>query len=157
MPMMASLSLSGRIKFSLLVMLHIFVAILGTALIETTVFRVVRSHSLAGLLWKEWAVSTLGAAILGFSLHRIWRTSTAKWAWTLPAVWFLLAILASFSSSGNQSVLGANHGFWSQFSGAGCAGGLQDVECRRFFLFTLTFVRSAGYSVGAKVSEWFQP
>src|SRR3981081_3213350 len=71
------------LKFCGAVILNTFVAVIGSAILEGigTVFH---PHSIAALLWKEWSLSLLCAAFIGFSMWRTWRTSAAKYAWILP-------------------------------------------------------------------------
>jgi len=76
------------LKFSGLLAVHIVIALLGTAVLESSLHRTIRPNSIATVLWKEWILSAAIAFGLGFSGQRLWQNTAAKWAWVLPALWF---------------------------------------------------------------------
>jgi hypothetical protein len=134
--------------------LNICIALFCTPVLEAGIGKMFHPHSLAGLLWKWWTLDLLCAAGLGFSISRLWRSGNAVWTWVLPVVWFAFRFVPMALSGGNQSVL-VGHNVWSQFSGNGCASGMQSLACRNFFLFTLPLIRGIAYSLGAFLSLMF--
>lgn len=139
-------------KFSGILILHTLVALIGTAILENTVWTVFRPQSLSAFLWKEWILSLLCAALVGFLMWRTWRGSAAMWVWLLTGSWFVLRFVLSLPASHGSSVL-AGGGLWDQFSGSACDGGIRTVGCRNFFVFTIPFARGVAYSVGALLSS----
>lgn len=137
------------IKFFGALILNIFAAVLGTAVLESTVGKVFHPHSIATVLWKEWSLSLSCAALIGFATWRRWRMPASKWTWVIPSLWFGLRFVpASIFTRGSV---------WSQFSGADCDNGLHAVGCQDFFMFTIPFVRGVSYSVGAYFSSLVRP
>ncbi len=142
-------------KFVFFLIVNVVIAVLGTAIPETIVGKLLfRPHSLSGVLWKAWTLNIVCAGCLGLAVHRIWKTSAAKWTWVLPSLWFLIRIVPALLSTTNQSVFAANNGTWFQFSGLGCGNGIRPLECKNFFLFTIPFVRAVAYSLGSGISGW---
>jgi len=112
------------LKFFGFLVINVVVALIGTAIVDSTIGKVFPAHSLVTVLWKEWILSMVCAVFIGFGIS------------------FFLAI-------GSGAV-------WSQFCGTGCANGIRSVECRNFFVFTIPFIRSVSYSLGAYVSSLVQ-
>jgi hypothetical protein len=137
------------LKFCGALILNTFVALIGTAVLETTVGKAFRPHSLAAILWKEWSLSLLCAVLIGFGMWRTWRMSASKWTWILPGVWFGLRFV--------QVVFFVRGGIWSQFSGTDCENGVHAFGCWNFFAFTIPFIRGVAYSIGAFVSSLVSP
>jgi len=135
------------LKFGGLLLVNLALAVIGTAILETAVWRVISSHSVAAVVWKEFTFSIVCAAFIGFGMWRTWRNSAAKWTWILPAVWFALGYL---TIAGHGDVWGRLFGF-----GSGSVLGAPDV--RSFFLFTVPLVRAISYSVGAYLSSLLYP
>lgn len=133
--------------------LHTIVAILGTAILESAIWKAFRSHSLEAILWKEWSLSLLCAAFIGFLMWRTWRGNAAMWAWVLPSLWFAFMFLLALPASQKHSAL-VGGALWTQFSGAACDSGPHALGCRNFFVITIPFVRGVSYSVGACLSSW---
>jgi hypothetical protein len=146
--------LSSRLKFVFFLIVNVVIAIFGTAIFETAVGKLFRPHSLSGWLWKEWTLSIVCAACLGLAVHRIWKTSAAKWTWVLPSFWFLIRIVPALLSTTDHSVLVADNGIWFQFFGLGCSNGFRALQCLNFFVFTIPFVRAVAYSLGSGISGW---
>jgi|ERR1019366_220019 hypothetical protein len=140
------------LRFCGAVILQSIVAILGTAVLESAIGTAFRPHLLAAILWKEWILSLLCAAFIGFFMWRTWRGSAAMWAWILPCLWFAFMFLLALPASQKQSVL-VSGGLWTQFSGAACDGGSHALGCRNFFVITIPFVRGVAYSAGACLSS----
>lgn len=111
------------LRFVGFLIVHTVIALIGTAIVEHVIWRLVPAHSVVGILWKECILSATCAALIGFGVWKIWPNSAAKWVWVLPALWF------SFHS---RTVL---------------------VAPPSFFVITVPFVRAASYSTGAYISS----
>jgi hypothetical protein len=131
------------LKFAAFLLINLLVAIIGTAILDTTLGRLIPSHSFAALVWKECGLSIVCAAFIGFGMWRTWRSSAAKWTWVLPAAWFAVGFLAI---AGRGNVFG-------HFFGFGSGTNFGAAEVRSFFLFTVPLIRAISYSVGANVSS----
>jgi hypothetical protein len=81
------------LKFGGLLLLNLAGAVIGTAILDTALRRVISSHSVAVIVWKEFILSIVCAAFIGFGMWRTWRNSAAQWTWILPAVWFAFGYL----------------------------------------------------------------
>ena len=129
----------------------------GTAILEATLFKMIPVHSIAGVIRKEWILSILCAWFIGFFMYRTWKSETAKWAWTLPSLWFIFGCLVALGSTREHSVLSgtgsALANFWAQLSGSGCDSGIRAPGCRNFFVFTVSFIPAVSYSTGAFLSS----
>ena len=136
------------LKFCGALILNTIVALIGTAVLESTIGKAFRSQTLAAVLWKEWTLSLLCAAFVGFFIWRTWRVSAAMWVWVLPSIWFGLHLVLALSASRSESVLVAG-GLWSQVSGTTCKDGVRALGCWKFFVVTIPFIRGVAYSVGA--------
>jgi len=114
------------------------IAIIGTAIAEGAVWKIVPVHSVMGVLWKECFFDIICATTLGFGMCRVLRTPAAKWVWVLPSVWFAFGFLARHGDVfggllGQRSVLGA-------------------PDTKSFFTFTVPLFRACFYSAGAYIS-----
>ncbi len=131
------------LKFFGLLLVNIVVAVIGTAILTTAIGKAFHGHSLAAILWKEWSLSIGCAAVIGFGMWRTWRSHVAQWTWALPAVWF-----------GVKFILAVGKGpLLFQFSGEACVEGVRPIGCINWFVFTIPFIRSVFYSLGAYVSS----
>ena len=130
-----------------LLLVNLVVAVIGTAILDTGMSRVIASHSIAAMVWKEFILSIVCAAFIGFGMWRTWRNSAAKWTWVLPAVWFAFGYL---TIAGRGDV-------WGRLSGFGSGSVLGAPDVRSFFLFTVPLVRAISYSVGASLSSLLYP
>jgi uncharacterized membrane protein (UPF0182 family) len=135
------------LKFVAALLINVVVAIIGTAILDTTLGRMIPSHSFAALVWKECGLSVICAAFIGFGMWRTWRSSAAKWTWVIPAVWFTVGFLA-IAGRGNV---------WGRIFGFGSGSNFGAAEARTFFLFTVPLIRAVFYSVGAYVSSLRYP
>jgi hypothetical protein len=131
------------LKFTGLLLVNLAVALIGTAVLYSAFWRIIPSHSVTAIIWKEFIFSIVCAGFIGFGMWRTWRNSAAKWTWVLPAVWFALGYL---TIAGNGDV-------WDRLSGFGSGSVLSAPDARSFFLFTVPLVRAASYSVGAYLSS----
>ena len=134
------------LKFFTFVVVNVVIATIGTAILDTGLRRAIPTHSLTSVMWKECLFSMICAAGLGFSIRRIWRNSAAMWTWILPSIWFLVGLLAI---SGHSRVFGRPFVLSS--------GDMGVADIRSFFAFTVPFIRSVFYSVGAFLSSSFHP
>ena len=115
------------LRFLGLLMINTVVAVIGTAILETAVWRVFPAHSAVGVLTKEWIISITFATSIGFGMWRTWRSSAAKWTWIVPALWFIFGLYS-------DSVFSAS-------------------DRRGFFTFTVPLIRAISYSLGAYISS----
>jgi hypothetical protein len=129
------------LRFLGLLVIHTVVAIIGTAIAEGEIWKLVPVHSVVGVLWKDCVFGTTLATLIGFAMWRTWRTSAAKWVWVLPAVWFAFGFLIT-------------HGdVWGGLFGIGSRSVLATADTTSFFAFTAPFLRASCYSAGASVSS----
>jgi hypothetical protein len=129
-------------SFGLLVV-NIVVAVIGTAILTTAFGKGFHGHSLSAILWREYVLSIGCAAFIGFGMWRTWRSHLAFWTWVLPALWFAAKFLLAIRAG---SLL-------FQFSGKACVEGVRPIGCINWFVFTMPFIRSVFYSLGAYVSS----
>ena len=127
------------LRFLGLLLIHTVIAIVGSAIAEGAIWKMVPSHSVVGVLWKEWFFSTICATSIGFGMWRALRTSAAKWAWVLPAVWFAFGLLA-------------RHGdVWGGLFGQRSV--LVAPDTKSFYAFAVPLFRASFYSSGACASS----
>jgi hypothetical protein len=69
----------------------------------------------------------------------------AYWTWVLPTLWFGVKFLLAV---GKGSLL-------FQFSGEACVEGVRPIGCINWFVFSIPFIRSVFYSVGAYACSVF--
>lgn len=131
-------------------MLNSLLALLGPALTEAPLDKVIRFHLGVGVVSTSWAFSILCAGLTAFFLCRAFRNGTAKWVWILPTLWFGLGIFAMARSYGH-TVFGET--IWTHFSGISCSKTPGLDTCRDFFAFTIPAVRGISYSLGAFFSS----
>lgn len=128
-------------------LVNLVVAVIGTAMLDTGISKVIPSHSIAMVVRKEFILSIICAGLIGFGMWRTWRNLAAKWTWVLPAVWFAFGYL-----------IVAGHGdAFGRLSGTGSVSVLSAPDVRSFFSFTVPLVRAVSYSVGAYVSSLLYP
>lgn len=137
-------ALLNALSFFGLLLLNVVVAVIGTAVLEATLGRIIPAHTVTAIFWKEIAVSVACATLVGFGMWRTWRSEAAKWTWVVPLLWFAFGL----------SVF-AGHGIWGPLS-FGSANNVA-AEIRSFFLFTIPLVRAVAYSVGAYISSFRYP
>lgn len=133
------------LKFFALLLLNVLVAVIGTAIVESAVWRLGGApHSIHAVLWKDAALSTIVAALIGFGMWSTWRSESVKWTWVIPSLWFLFGAMA---------VSGPGTVFGSLFP----TSAARPADARSYFLFTVTFIRGIAYSLGGYVSSCFYP
>lgn len=138
------------LKFVGALILHTLSALLGTAILESTIWSAFPMHSVAGVLWKELLLGAVCAGFIGFFIWRRWSSKAATLAWILPGVWFALGSML-LSGSGHSRVF-SDGSLWGRLSGIACNDG-SAAGCRTFFAVTVPLVRGISYSIGAYVSS----
>jgi hypothetical protein len=144
-----------------LFLLHLTLAFIGTAVLETAGRRLVaplleQVHSpqsaIFARLGEEWFFSLGCAALIGFIFGNHWPDDkSARWIWTVPTALLLTRVLLVAMTSRQSSVLDQGvDTVWSRFSGLGCYSWNGRLSCVDFFVFTLSTVRSVAYSVAAR-------
>lgn len=131
------------LKFVGLVLINLAVAVIGTAIPDTAVRRMIPSHSISAIVWKEIILSIVCAAFIGLAMWRTWQNSAAKWTWVVAAIWFAFGYL----------IMTGRGDVWGRLSGLGSGSVLSVPDVRSFFVFTVPLIRAASYSVGAYVSS----
>jgi hypothetical protein len=135
-------ALPSSLRFLGLLLLNVFVAVIGTAVLDAGLCRAIPGpHTIYAVLWKETALSIICASFIGFGMWRRWRSKAAKWTWVIPSLWFALGSLAI-----------AGHGIWGPLS-VSSVSYLGAAEARSFFLLTIPLIRAVAYSVGAYISS----
>ena len=120
------------IRNTALWLLNLFVALFGTAVVETPLSRLFHPHTITDVIVRTYALSALIAFVLGFFVYRHWKPSMAKWVGLAGLCWFLFGM---FLSVGRGSL-------WNQLSGTACEYRLQATGCRNYFVFTLPALRT---------------
>ena len=131
------------LKFCGALIVNLLVAVVGTTILDTGVRRVIPTHTVSAIVWKEIILSSVCAAFIGFFMWRTWRSSAAKWTWVLAALWFLFGYLAIARSAN----------VWLRLPGLGSGGVLSAPDVRTFFAFTVPLIRAISYSLGAYISS----
>jgi hypothetical protein len=139
------LAMLGALKFFGLLVINTVVAVIGTAILTTAIGQAFHPHSLGAILWKEWSLSIGCAGVIGFGMWRTWRSRVAHWTWVLPALWFGVKFIFAI---GQGPLL-------FKFSGEACVDGVRPVGCINWFAFSIPFVRSVFYSLGAYAASIF--
>lgn len=129
------------LRFVGLLVLHTVVAIIGTAIAEGAIWKLVPAHSIAGVLWKDCVFGATLATLIGFGMWRTWRTSAAKWVWVLPAIWFAFGFLIRRGD------------VWGGLFGIRSGSVLVPPDTTSFFVFTAPVLRASFYSAGASISS----
>ncbi len=102
------------------------------------------THSTVSIVLTEWIGSIVFAALLGVSVERRWRTTTARWVWIPALLWFLFGLTGRFGLPvGNP---------WRTFSGVACVHE-RGIPCIQFVIFTALLVRASTYSLAAFLSS----
>jgi hypothetical protein len=131
------------LKFSGSLLIHLIVAVIGTAILDTGVRRIIPTHTVAAIIWKEIILSAVCAAFIGFFMWRTWRSTAAKWIWVLAALWFVFGYLT----------VARNANVWGRLSGFSSGSVLSAPDVRTFFAFTVPLIRAIFYSAGAYISS----
>jgi CDP-diglyceride synthetase len=135
-------ALLKALRFFGLLLLNVFVAVIGTAVLDSAVRRALPPHTIGAVFAKETALSIICASLIGFGMWRTWRSEPAKWTLVIPSLWFTFGLLAV-----------AGHGIWGPLL-VSSASNFGAAEMRSFFLFTIPLIRAAAYSAGAYISSF---
>jgi hypothetical protein len=131
------------LKFVGSLLINLAAAVIGTAVLDTEVRRLIPTHTVAAIVWKEIILSIVCAVFIGFFMWRTWRSPAAKWIWVLAAPWFVFGYL-TIARSANV---------WGRLSGFSSGSVLSAPDVRTFFTFTIPLVRAISYSLGAYISS----
>jgi hypothetical protein len=142
--------------------LNTALAIFATPIFEGALYRAIPVHTISAILWKEWCLDITCATLIGFLMYRTWKSSSTKWVWVIPTLWFGFGVLVNGGLRHTDTVLyqdSAFRHFLTQFSGTDCKNGSRSPGCLNFFLFSVPFVRAVFYSIGGAVSShiYFAP
>lgn len=128
-------------RFVGFLIVHTLIALIGTAIVEHAIWRLVPAHSVVGIPWKECILSATCAILIGLGIWKICPTAAAKWVWVPITLWFTFGFLTR-----QGDVWGGLFDFHS-----GTA--LVAPDTRSFFVFTVPLLRIASYSIGAYISS----
>jgi hypothetical protein len=131
------------LKFVGSLLINLAAAVIGTAILDTEVRRLIPTHTVAAIVWKEIILSVVCAAFIGFFMWRTWRSSAAKWTWVLAALWFIFGYLAIARSAN----------IWGRLSGFSSGSVLSGPDVMTFFAFTVPLIRATSYSLAAYISS----
>ena len=132
-----------RLKFAAFVVIHLVIAVIGTAILDTSLRRRLAPDSFSGIIWTECLLSIICAMGIGFSVWRLWHNSAAMYTWIPAAAWFAFGFVATL---GRNDILGRLLPF-------GSGGTFGAAEIRSFFAFTVYLIRAIFYSLGAYISS----
>jgi len=133
------------LKFGALVLVHVVIATIGTAILGGGIRRAIpiHSHSVSAIVWKEFLLSVVCATGIGLSVWRMWRNSEAKYTWVPVTAWFVVGLAAA---AGHGDLMG-------RFFPTGNGGNSTVPEIRSFVMFTVPLIRAIFYSLGAYLSS----
>jgi hypothetical protein len=131
------------LKFGGSSLINLAAAVIGTAILDTEVRRLIPTHTVAAIVWKEIILSVVCAAFIGFFMWRTWRNSASKWIWVPAALWFIFGYL----------VIPRSVNVWGRLSGLSSESVLSAPDVRTFFAFTIPLIRTISYSLGAYISS----
>jgi hypothetical protein len=132
-----------RIRTWAVVIGNTLVAVLGTAVLESPLARIVHPHTGVGVIWREWITSIIIAGALGFAVQRYWKNGGARWSWILPSVFFVPVMVFVGLGSGHVA---------ARLSGRECAAELGGPGCWVYLMCTIPFVRGIAYSAAAALA-----
>jgi hypothetical protein len=103
--------------------------------------------NISQVIWKHTWLNALASFGLGYSVYRWWKTTPAKWIWVAGLCWFAQRAIRFWWEQRTLSVLGGGHSIYWEMSGFGCE--FERESCLDWLLYTLQFLRTVFYSVGA--------
>ena len=59
------------LKFFALLLVNVVVALIASAIVESAIDRLIPTHSIAGVVQKQWALSIVCAALLGVGMYTL--------------------------------------------------------------------------------------
>jgi hypothetical protein len=121
--------------------LNILVAAIGTAIVEAPFYNF-PYHSAPTAVVKEDVLSAVAAFGLGYFVYVRFRSDLAKWVWLGGLCWFGQRALLMLWRRGSSE---------SGMLGINCGSDVQ--SCDNWLGYTIPFLRTAFYSVGAWCSS----
>ena len=131
------------LKFTGSLLINLGVAVIGTRILDTEVRKLIPTHTVAAIVWKEIILSVVCAAFIGFFMWRTWRSCAAMWTWVPAALWFVFGYL-TIARSANV---------WGRLSGFSSGSVLSAPDVTTFFTFTIPLSRTIAYSLAAYISS----
>lgn len=124
-------------------LLHTGIAVFGTVLVEAPLAPYVRytPFGRTSILLAD-GLSAVAAFGLGYSVYRLWQPRVSKWLWMAGLCWFGSRALLT---------LDGTHGAIWELAGTETIPDLKSLT--NWSVFTLPFVRTAFYSLGALFSS----
>jgi len=140
--------MSRILKFATFVAIHLVIAVIGTAILDTSLRRRLAAplYSFSGIIWTESLLSIVFAMALGFGVWRVWHNSAGKYTWVPAVAWLVIGFLSTLGRSD----------IWGRFFSFGSGGGIRPAEMRTFFAFTVPLIRAACYSLGTYIPSLFR-
>jgi hypothetical protein len=129
-----------RLRNAALYVLHLAVAVFGSAFLSISIARVIHLRSVGASAVMACVVATFFGAVLGLVVYRTWRWKPAIWIWVPVGLFFGLVFLTTRSLPG---------GSWYWISGLAC-GQEERVGCVDFAC-TVMLLGCAGYSTGTLI------
>jgi hypothetical protein len=126
------------LEFSGLLLLKPVCGTRRTAMLDTTIGKMLPAHSPGAVLWREWILTIACGGLIGFGMKRTRISHAAMWTWVLSALWFGIPV----------SIAILHGDAWILYSGAGCVVEMPSLECEFFFLVTVRLIRGVSYSLG---------
>jgi hypothetical protein len=129
--------------------LNFLVASLGTQLLTSPFDRPFASADIFHTIVRSDVLSGVAAFGLGWFVYRTRRLTAAKWIWVAGLCFFCYGAIHFTLGQSSSSVLHPeqSHSLYWDMSGLGCRS---DAEsCRDWAFYTLQFLRTLSYSVGA--------
>jgi hypothetical protein len=129
------------------VVINLLIAIFGTTVIENPISSLIKVHTLAGILQREYVLNAICGCLLGYFVYRRWQLTAAKWLWTVGVGWIALRAILLLPAEHTSVLFPTEHkSIWSALSGSGCSNA---VSCTNELVLTILALRIATYSVGA--------
>jgi|SRR5579871_48168 len=137
---------SKRVRFALAFGVNLIVACVATNILSSP-FSHARSGNISQMLWSHVWLDSLAAFGLGYSIYRWFKPAAAKWVWIAGLCWVVQRAVRYYWEQRTYSVLAGGHSVFWEMSGLGCDSTVE--SCRDFGLYTLQFLRTVFYSLGA--------
>jgi len=132
------------LRFFGVLLLNLLVVLIGTAIVDTVLWKVFPTHTGVAVLWKEVILSVVCAAAIGFGMWRTWRSEPAKWTWVITTLLFCFGLVGL-----------AGRGIWGPLS---VDSAFSDArQTRAFLAFTVPMIRGVSYSLGALIGSFVYP
>jgi len=105
--------------------------------------------SIHAAILRDQLSNALAAFGLGYFVYRTWRPTASKWVWIAGLCWLGQRAVRFWYEQRTFSVIHVYQGpsiFW-EMSGNGCEFNYQ--SCHDFMVYTIPFLRTIFYSIGA--------